>query len=576
MIKLIALQHRLPSINWMLSQIKDAGICDSASLVSKPYSSIPFTFNLGHDFLVEIPSLKGAFELGKHDGALLLDEGGGVHKALPDPLKHITAGVEQTTSGLGVSWKCPMVLVCRSAAKLFFESQIIANSILRKLDSLHLLKSSKVGVIGLGALGSEIARALLVRGVSTMGVDIKQPPNDLSHISVSLDELLKCSDIVLGCTGTNVLDGVKLESYACRITFISCSSNNVEFRSVLDKLPKINFFESVGGWIGNLHATVINGGYPINFDREKEWENFQEILLTRMLVIEGLVQARKLIGKSGKGVMLDPTKQLDIVQQWLEQVPNRENIRIPDNLTKEDFIKHSEGELILSQKPHGYYLHETTPHALEMMRSHTSAYSIEICGLLLNVLPNVWSPNYDWSSCWIAKNLPLLKGKDFLEIGCGTGLISLVAASQGANKVVAVDINSDAVRNTLINFKKYHVENAEVYVSDLFSEINGEFDIITWNAPFHGCRPGDMLERGCCDEEYIGLKSFFRKIDDHLKPGGKVVLGFSESGDVDLLEALISDFGYRKVRKISDWRDGYNCLFFELTKIRTANLDSII
>jgi len=571
MLKLIAIQHRLPSLDWLISEIQRADLCYSVVLESKPYSKIPFSFSSDSSFLTETMSIDDAFDLDEHNGYLLLDEGGGAHHALPEGLTRVSAGLEQTTSGLRLDWKCPMVLVCRSAAKLYFESQIIARGILRKLDSLELLAGSTVGVVGLGSMGSEIARALLSRGISTLGSELFQPPPDLADITVSLGELLARSDIVLGCTGTNILERVDLQSYSRRITFISCSSKDVEFRSVLNCLQQTSVYETAKGWIGNLHATVLNGGYPINFDRQREWEKFEEIILTRMLVLEGLVQAKQLIGGDGRAVMLNPSRQLEIVHKWLDQVPDRQNLRVPEILDENFFAKHSEGELVISTKPHGYSLHSTTPYALKRMRSHTSAYSVEICKLLITVLPNVWSPLYDWSSCFILDNLPPVTGKDVLEIGSGSGVISLFTALKGAKTITAVDVNPDAVNNTLINFRRYGIKNGKAFVSDVFSDVRGKYDIIIWNAPFHGCRPKSKLEHGCCDENYIGLKTFFREVNDHFRIGGKIVLGFSESGDVELLEYLISHNKYRIVRKLSDWRDGYNCLLYELTNFQSIH-----
>ena len=56
---------------------------------------------------------------------LMLDEVVNLHRALPEHLESISAGVEQATFGLNAAWKYPTVWVCRSAAKLYFESQIM-------------------------------------------------------------------------------------------------------------------------------------------------------------------------------------------------------------------------------------------------------------------------------------------------------------------------------------------------------------------------------------------------------------------------------------------------------------------
>jgi len=198
------------------------------------------------------------------------------------------------------------------------------------------------------------------------------------------------------------------------------------------------------------------------------------------------------------------------------------------------------------------------------MRSHNKPYETLILGVPILVLPGVWSPAYDWSGLYYVENLPNVRGLDFLEIGCGTGLISAFAARAGANKVVAVDVNPTAVQNANMNFKRFGVASANAFVSEGFAAIDGRFDVVIFNAPYHGCKPNDLLERGCADEDYNGLKAFFRDVKSHLKPNGYVGIGFSESGDLELFNMLVSDHGFTIKRTLSEWRDGYNCMICEL------------
>jgi release factor glutamine methyltransferase len=219
----------------------------------------------------------------------------------------------------------------------------------------------------------------------------------------------------------------------------------------------------------------------------------------------------------------------------------------------------------MTEKP-TYKLHSTTPPALEKMRSHTDPYQVDVAGLPVLVLPNVWSPRYDWSSAFYIENFPDVEGLSFLEIGSGTGVISVYAGLQGASRVVAVDVNPDAVRNTQLNFERHGLNGAEVLLSEGFEQVRGRFDIVTWNAPYHGNRPSDPLERGCSDEDYRGIRAFFREVGDYLNAGGSIVFGFSESGDLSLIRGLIREAGYRVKREFSDWRQDYNCMLLELVQ----------
>lgn len=565
MVALIAKQHLLPSIRWLLEQLIVRDVFSSIDILGKYYSTIPEV----EDQLPAKAVLRNtlAEHLGdiKSQEFVILDEGGTLYSALLESSAVPASGVEQTTFGLRDAWLCPMVLVCRSAAKLFFESQIIARGIIRKLDSLGLLENRTIGIIGLGALGRELAQSLLDRGIPTFGTDAAQVPSGLRAIAVEKEELLGRCDIILGCTGRDSLNVASLENLMGHKLFISCSSSDIEFRSLARRLPCQEPFVSLRGAIGKLDCTLLNSGYPINFDRLKEWETFEEILLTRKLVLEGLLQAKELIGSGPGGVMLDPYTQYRAVMDWLDLVPNRKQLRMPSSLTPKFFLDHSEGHYLLSKRP-SYTLHHTTPGALAAMRLHREPYEVMVRKLPIVVLPNVWSPAHDWSSLFFIENMPELTGHDFLEIGSGTGLISVFASHAGAASIVAVDVNDAAVENTQLNFRRFHVDKAEAFKSDGFSDVRGQFDVIVWNAPYHGSRPNDDLERGCADENYGGIRNFFRDVGGYLKPGGKVIFGFSESGDLPLIEALIAINGFQIKRKLSDWRQNYNCMLFELER----------
>jgi release factor glutamine methyltransferase len=75
-----------------------------------------------------------------------------------------------------------------------------------------------------------------------------------------------------------------------------------------------------------------------------------------------------------------------------------------------------------------------------------------------------------------------LSGKHVLEVGAGSGFLAILAAKKGAN-VTAVDVNSDAVE---IAKKNAHRNNVKIDIaeSDLFSNVNGEFDVIIFNPPY--------------------------------------------------------------------------------------------
>ena len=79
-----------------------------------------------------------------------------------------------------------------------------------------------------------------------------------------------------------------------------------------------------------------------------------------------------------------------------------------------------------------------------------------------------------------AQNLDL-KGKRVLDIGCGSGILSILASKLGASSIDACDIDQFALDNAKENTKINHAENVKVFYSDLFSAVEGKYDLIFAN-----------------------------------------------------------------------------------------------
>ena len=192
-----------------------------------------------------------------------------------------------------------------------------------------------------------------------------------------------------------------------------------------------------------------------------------------------------------------------------------------------------------------YPRHYTIDNYLNKVRLHSEPYTAEILGKEITILPNVMSPKYDRSAQMMLSMMPNQKDKKVLEIGSGTGILSLFTLLQGAHSVCAVDVNPDAVKNTKINLYTYGFTNAEVFESDLFEKITGTFDTIIFNAPFHGNKAEDVLELGTSDFEYRSLTRFVTEAKRFLKQNGKILLGFADTGDNKFLRKVIQKNMYR-------------------------------
>jgi HemK-related putative methylase len=161
------------------------------------------------------------------------------------------------------------------------------------------------------------------------------------------------------------------------------------------------------------------------------------------------------------------------------------------------------------------------------------AYRLEhVHGMPILVLPTVANPKLLRTGAFFAQCLAaqLAAGRDVLDMGTGTGVCALFAARH-ARRVVAVDINSAAVRCAGINAALNHLEHrVEVRHGDLFGPVSGErFDLVLFNPPFLKGAPRD--ERDAAWRSNDVAMRFAAGLGAHLAPGGAALLLLSSFGN---------------------------------------------
>lgn len=189
-----------------------------------------------------------------------------------------------------------------------------------------------------------------------------------------------------------------------------------------------------------------------------------------------------------------------------------------------------------------------TREVLEASQEERETYRVTVNGLEFVVLKDVFSPKYFADTAFFARELPIEPGQRILELGPGTGAISVTAALTGA-EVWAVDVNPAAVENTLINARLHSVANRlHVVEGDLYGPVAGQrFDLIFWNTPFGYVESADlsMLERAVFDPHYAATVRFLAGACDYLTDTGRLLIGFSSTlGDLPKLERLARQAGF--------------------------------
>jgi release factor glutamine methyltransferase len=114
-------------------------------------------------------------------------------------------------------------------------------------------------------------------------------------------------------------------------------------------------------------------------------------------------------------------------------------------------------------------------------------------------------------------------------MGTGSGVCAIFAARH-ARRVLAVDVNAEAVRCARINAALNHLEHRiEVRHGDLFAPVADEkFDLILFNPPFLRGAPRDDRDRAWRSDDIA--ERFAADVRAHLKPSGSALVALSTFG----------------------------------------------
>jgi S-adenosylhomocysteine hydrolase len=350
-------------------------------LIEKPYSTTPRmadkVVEMGAE-LIRVAMRKGlAYEFAIQDSIrilwskviphakkmaisriIIIDDGADVIANVPwSDLRGITiVGIEQTTRGIarlndGCGVFPPVISVAGSALKKEIESDFIAEAIVTEVKNIFSdIHKKKIGVVGMGNIGKRIIDELEKINTAVTYYDFSKFNSMGSSRKgniTSASELIEKNDIIIGATGKDFLKGVVLDKAKGEKYLVSASSADVEFYSMLNRagFPGENFetisFQSHQG----LTLKILNGGYPINFNRKKEIEKAEDMQLTRTLLFAGFVEALNMPKKEKKTTIykLNTELQREILNIWIAVKPKSSDARA---ISTRQIEKLSEGEIL--------------------------------------------------------------------------------------------------------------------------------------------------------------------------------------------------------------------------------------
>lgn len=186
--------------------------------------------------------------------------------------------------------------------------------------------------------------------------------------------------------------------------------------------------------------------------------------------------------------------------------------------------------------------------------------------IIIDVFPNVFPPGsekYSASSDNLCLAMENVNGKNVLDMGCGTGILSLIAAAGGAKQIDAADINPDAVACTKHNASANGLEKKIfTYESDLFSALPPKkYDIIIFNLPIVDFDPENIpvsIKMALYDPQLSIHDRFLANARKYLHANGCIVFGHANLQsantaqplqDFQEIDSLLEKHGYTILQK---------------------------
>lgn len=348
-VRIIGTQHILETTHSMFQSLYELGLKpENISIIGKCYSTCKEVYDEMLDDGIDVSSDSFAYcshrpwdeiyseavysfisdrarkiSPSKFDLVIVLDDGGKSIDIVSNYVNHSIeiVAIEQTTAGYeAVREKVlnfPVINVARSPVKLELESPMIAEAAAERL-AISLNKANitpdRAMVIGGGAIGAAIKRRL----------------SDKIHIDIfDLDKTLRTTrsdnfvleigkyPLIIGCTGRTSLPSHLHSRLRNGVVLVSVSSADREFDAVhLRRQLAQNDVCHTDLRIGDL--LLVNSGFPVNFDGERENIEPHLIQLTIALMTAGILQGVSLPNNEQRGVIhLDPTLEGCIAEKFV-------------------------------------------------------------------------------------------------------------------------------------------------------------------------------------------------------------------------------------------------------------------
>jgi len=130
-----------------------------------------------------------------------------------------------------------------------------------------------------------------------------------------------------------------------------------------------------------------------------------------------------------------------------------------------------------------------------------------------------------------------LKDKAVLDMGCGTGILAILAEMRGAKKLDAIDIDNWCYLNSLENIARNNAKNISVYEGDASLLVNKKYDVIIAN-----------INRNILIND---MQTYANSLNEN---GVLLLSGFYQE-DIPLIDAEVSKYGLKlqTIEEMKNW-----------------------
>ena len=189
------------------------------------------------------------------------------------------------------------------------------------------------------------------------------------------------------------------------------------------------------------------------------------------------------------------------------------------------------------------------------------SYPVRALGMSLRAAENVLPPHSQETVELFQRGLQSVKpdlprGATVLDMGCGSGSLTLLAAQEMGDlgvKIYASDLLPEAVATTRLNLL-YFIDSdsntPQIHLmpaGDSFQPVSKlRFDLIIFNAPWVVSRARNRAEIAIHDEKQNTLRRFFDDLPSYLNRGGRLLIGYADASGakaIDRLEAMVDAAG---------------------------------